>query len=330
MSGPAGELVARAKGAGKLILFGEHSVVYGERAVAIPLSSGLTATAYRLPVGVKPRLSLPSLKLLICEEPPPAGPSVVERLWRVWQLSWGFAQTCALRRGLGYAEPPPVEVIVEGPLPFKVGLGSSAALGLALLQVCGRCVGVDMSGEELSEGAWLTEEVFHDQPSGLDHSVALSRSGLCFQRSEKGLCTTPLALGGPLHLVICWTPRQGGTAEAVRAVRELFAREPTRRAELARLGALCLQAEAHLAAPSSLERLRSLAQLMDEAHQALSSLGVSTPALELLRAKLHAQGALGSKLTGAGFGGAVFGLFSERDVALKAAESLGGLSVTVN
>ena len=329
MSAPSGACIAQAEGAGKLILFGEHSVVYGERAIAVPLTRGLTARAQLQREGALAELLIPSFGLRLSEPPDQGAPAMIERLWRVWSICWRFAEACRARRGWVALDRPSVSVTVTGPLPFKVGLGSSAALGLALLEVCGRCVGVNLSQDELSEGAWLTEEVFHDQPSGLDHTVALSSAGLCFQRVEGHLSLAELTMGGPLYLTVCWTPRQGGTADAVRAVRELLARAPARHESIRRLGVITQTAEGHLSLAPSEARLTALAQLVDEAHEALSELEVSSPEIERLRASLKAQGALGAKLTGAGFGGAVFGLFSSQVEAESAAVALDGLSITL-
>lgn len=329
MSALSGACIAQAESAGKLILFGEHSVVYGERAIAVPLARGLTARAHLQREGAPAELLIPSLGLRLSEPPDQGAPAVIERLWSVWSICWRFAEECRARRGLTALDRPSVCVSVDGPLPFKVGLGSSAALGLALLEVCGRCLEVSLSQQELSEGAWLTEEVFHDQPSGLDHTVALSPSGLSFQRAEGRLDMAPLAIGGPLHLTVCWTPRRGGTADAVRAVRELLAQAPARHELIKRLGVISQTAERHLASVASRARLSALAQLIDEAHEALSDLGVSTRPIEGLRAELKARGALGAKLTGAGFGGAVFGLFSSKEEAESTAVALDGLWITL-
>lgn len=321
-------MIAQAEGSGKLILFGEHSVVYGEQALAIPLARGLKATAYALATGQASQLSIPSLSLVLKSEPSASSSIIMIRLWRVWSICWLYAEQGLKRRGLPILPRPLVDIILEGPLPFKVGLGSSAALGIALLQVCARCLGINLDQVELNEGAWLTEEVFHGKPSGLDHTVALSSSGICFQRIPEGLKIHQIQIQAPLHIVICWTPRQGGTADAVRAVQTILERDPSKKQALSRLGMLCKKAEIQLGL-ASIDRDYMLASLMEEAHQALCELGVSTPALEALRTQLKQQGALGTKLTGAGFGGSVFGLFTSKLTANEVARKLKGLAITL-
>jgi mevalonate kinase len=111
----------------------------------------------------------------------------------------------------------------------------------------------------------------------------------------------------------------------VGAVRALLERSPERHRHIKRLGEHALKAEELLSAQHP--QLNKLGELINDAHDDLAHLGVSTPQLERLRAELRARGALGAKLTGAGFGGAVFGLFEGAAEAEVAARELKGLSV---
>jgi len=190
-----------------------------------------------------------------------------------------------------------------------VGLGSSAALALCLLRAAGRACGRPLTDEELDEGAWELERLFHGTPSGLDHTVSLRGGALLFRRPPPPAAPTyaPVALGAPLHLRVLHTPRAGDTAAAVGAVRAWAAAHPAESARrFERMGALAEEGAAALRAGDA----RALGALMGEAHAHLAALGVSTPALEGLRAALLASGALGAKLTGAGLGGAVVGVFA--------------------
>ena len=214
-------------------------------------------------------------------------------------------------------------------------------------------MGYELTDEELDEGAWALERVFHGAPSGLDHTTSLRGGVLRFEPQLSTSSTspttsarfTPLTLTLPLYLVVCWVPREGGTAEAVAHVRRLIRgdgegegegcehEKRAAKAQLKRLGALTNSAEHCLTeespqAPAQQDtkaRLIKLAGVFDEAHETLAALGVSTPKLEELSAQLKAQGALGVKLTGAGFGGAVFGVFESAEQGRAAAERLGGL-----
>jgi mevalonate kinase len=293
--------------AGKLILFGEHSVVYGHPALACALPGGL-----RLRLGAEegrgePTLHVPALNLTLTPRPAPpeAGEGVTEKLAHALWLAWERAER------LAPASRPPRQrraLTLTGELPFKVGLGSSAALSLCLLRAAGVACGRGLTEEELDEGAWELERLFHATPSGLDHTVSLRGGALLFHRPPPPSAPVyeRVSLGAPLSLRVLYTPREGDTAVAVGRVREWARAHPSessRRFE--RMGALAVEGAAALRAGDA----RGVGELMGEAHSHLVALGVSTPALEGLREVLLGAGALGVKLTGAGLGGAVVGVF---------------------
>jgi len=199
--------------------------------------------------------------------------------------------------------------VVEGAIPAGSGLGSSAALSVAMVRGVYRFFGETISEDDVVESALTLERVFHGNPSGVDHNV-IARGGLLwFQRHESGPPTvTPIASPRPLRVVLALSGRHAGTASAVEALRARMRRHPAAYAHIfAGIGALVDDAARCLREG----QLANLGTLMDLNQGYLNALGVSTPRIEALCVVARANGALGAKLTGAGGGGAMVALIDD-------------------
>lgn len=296
MSSRKGEHDAVGAGAapGKVILLGEHAVVYGRPAIAATLGRGLGATAEADENG--PVLHIPhwgqrGLHLRVDRHQ--TGFEVMER-------AFAAALDCM---GLAGAR---VSVTVDGELPPGVGLGSSAAFAVAVLRALASYKGTPFGREgpsfdALIEAAAAVERIFHGTPSGLDHSV-IARGGCLWFECRDALTLRPLALARPIPVVIGWTPRAGVTREVVARLR---ARRDTHPELYERLfdgiGELVDVGERALAAGD----LDLLGTLFDLNHGYLNACGVSTPAIERMLEIGRRSGAAGAKMTGAGCGGAI-------------------------
>jgi len=313
MTSPENEHTLSAWGSGKLILFGEHAVVYGHPAVAVALPQGLKVQLKVHVDGENPGITCDVARSeqghhirLGDTERMMLNQALIQAL--VWVQTQGLSLTRSYR------------LSIEGSLPFKVGLGSSAAIAVATLRVLAKCAGhPPWSEEELFEGAMEMERVFHVKPSGLDHQVSIVGGALCYQRLQERAHCTQLKIAQPLAMALTWVPRQGSTADAVRGVAE---RREQHRAQFDRLfveiGQLAQQGLI------ALERgqLTKLGELLNQNHHYLQQLGVSTPRLDMLCQHLRNQGALGAKMSGAGHGGVCLGVFPTLQSAQEAAESL--------
>jgi mevalonate kinase len=259
----------RGRGRGKVILLGEHAVVYGHAALAAGLGIGVTVEAT---AAAADALAIPA---------------------------WGVAApisaaVAAVKAALGVTAP--VRLHADAEVPARAGLGSSAALAVALTRALAALNGRALDDAEVERIADRAERVFHDNPSGVDVALA-ARGG--FGRFRRGVGLEPIA-APPLRLAIGLSGEPRSTAAMVNRVRDLGARgQPI----LAALGALASAGAAALAAG----RPADLAPLFDEAQRHLAALEISTPALDRLCALARAAGA-GAKLTGAGGGGAVIAL----------------------
>lgn len=269
------------RGHGKLILAGEHAVVYGYPALAVAIDRGVAACITPI------------------DGPTRAGPGT----------PCDTRLSAALVAALG---PRGFHVQLTSDLPLGRGMGSSAAIGVALVRARAAAEGRALSLDEVYERAFAIERIFHGTPSGLDHAVS-SRGGLL--RYRKGPPPAFETMPCPdLTLVVLDSGTAGNTKEMVDRVR----RERGRLAGvLAEIGGLVEEVERALHDP---ERL---GPLLTQNHRLLRRLGVSTPRLDELVELALTRGALGAKLAGAGGGGVVLALAPDADGLVRAAAAAG-------
>jgi mevalonate kinase len=275
----------RGAGAGKVILLGEHAVVYGVPAIAAGLDRGAQASA---------RVSETASTLQIGGRLVHADGDAQD------ELAKAFAALLA-------AHPLPAAVAVEASceLPPGGGLGSSAALGVAIARALESLEETpDAAHVAARAAAW--ESVFHGNPSGIDATAAL-RGGCFVYRRDEG--ARPLQLAAELWLCIGKSGPGASTRGMVESVARLFARRPeTQKSTLEAILALVKNAELALEAGD----LTGLGRLMDLNQMLLAGLMVSTEEIERMCVLARENGALGAKLTGAGGGGAVVALCASK------------------
>jgi mevalonate kinase len=274
---------------GKLILLGEHAVVYGVPAIAVGISRGARAKAS--PIGEGPsRLRVTGWEMAVSEDPRGAA------------LARAFSALLEVARS---NEPslPPIAVEVEAELPPGGGLGCSAAMGVAIA----RAVGRRPSEHAVQARAMAWERIFHGNPSGIDAAVAARGGCVFFRKGEPDSSDSieAVRIRGPLHLCVGSTGTASSTKAMVDAVARLRARRPEVVAKIFE-GIRSLVANGRLAIEAG-DRF-ALGRLIDLNQMVLSGLFVSTPDIERLCELARRSGALGAKLTGAGGGGCVVAL----------------------
>ena len=276
-------------GYGKAILLGEHAVVYGRHAIAVPLP--LTTRAVVDDAGKGVELLIPRWGVEYQLAKPPEQRRSFERAAGVILDRLGLTS-----RNLR------IEVFPD--VPRGMGLGGSAAIAVAIVRALDRHFGLKLTDAQVNELAYLSEEIAHGSPSGIDNTLATYGKPLVYRRGTPPL-VEPLVLRAPLHLVIGMTPAEGLTAKTVGHVREARERNPRLYEKIFDdIDALVLQSVAALRD----NNLAALGEFMNVCQGLLNALQVSTPELERLIGVARNAGALGAKLTGGGGGGAMLAL----------------------
>ncbi len=275
--------MARARG--KVILLGEHAVVYGVPALAAGIERGAQAIAR------------------------PAESSLI----RLGDRSVAAGDDTEIGRAftalLGALSAPTLELDITLELPPGCGLGASAAIAVAAARAVIELEDPAPPGRESPEraarvlaAAHAWESVFHGNPSGVDAAAAAAGGCIAFTRGEP---PKPVELGVPLELAIAVAGPPASTKLMVEGVARLRERRPEV-VNKALEGIRSLVSNARLAIEAG--DLSALGKLMDLNQMLLSGLFLSTEDIERACKLARDAGALGAKLTGSGGGGCVIAL----------------------
>lgn len=274
---------------GKVILFGEHAVVYGEPAIAVPIHSRRATVRVRY-------------------EPPGTGLRVAaEDLDQTIQLTDEHPLSLILRRTLETldAAPPDITLVLTSTIPIASGLGSGAAVSAALARALSAALGAPLPNAQLNDLVYEVEKVHHGTPSGIDNTVVVYGEPVYFVR---GSTPQRFQIGAPFALAVADTGIASPTHRAVADVRRLHEEGPAYWAQIfAQTGAIVEAARAHIAAGE----IAALGPLMNRNHALLQMMTVSCPELDALVEAAREAGAPGAKLSGGGRGGNMIALVTE-------------------
>jgi mevalonate kinase len=284
-------LKAYAYAPGKIIICGEHFVVYGATALAAAINRGTTAeaepspttTIYSKDFGIQADLSTNTI------------PEKLKPL---------AAAITAVKEHLG--EKRGVRLTIRSDLPPGSGLGSSSSSAVAAVAASALALGHRLPLEDVIKLAMSAERIVHKNPSGIDVQVS-ARGGLLL--FTKGSQPEPVELKKEVKFVIASTGVERDTGEMVERVRVWREQNPSLFNSLVEsatvLSRCCAEA-------LSLGDLKRVGAILNFFHTTLSWLGVSIKEIEqIVKAALSTPAALGAKLTGAGGGGSVIILCSE-------------------
>jgi mevalonate kinase len=288
-------------GYGKIILLGEHAVVYGYPALAAALDRGVLVAPVPTPAGGSLRLDLRGWNLVVAaDDEHPVARSLA-----------------AIADALGVGRPP-LSLVGDAQLPPGAGLGSSAALAVAIARALLTHGKRPIDAATLTRAAGASETLVHGKPSGVDVALAIAGGVGVFRRAT-GLA--PLGNVPPLRVLV----GPSGAPRSTAAMIDRVAEATGSRADDPRLRELGGLTDAGTAALLAAD-LPALGAAMNRAHALLANLGVSTLQLDALCDAARAAGAHGAKLTGAGGGGAVIAIAArDREQAVLAAWKQAGV-----
>lgn len=299
-----------AVGHGKVILFGEHGVVHGVPALAAAVEGGAVVEFTK--VDGPTRLHIEPWGVDVQVADAYDGPERSEPLYRALCVARGM-----------YDDDLELRLDAVMNLPGGAGMGSSAALGVAVLRAMDQARGLERSVDEMIERSLEWERVFHGNPSGVDNAMAASGGLAVYRRGEP---IEPVELRGTLRLVVANSGESSSTKEMVASVGRQYEGEPERVGKIfAGMASIVQNARIALASGD----WKSLGQLMTLNQALLNSLMLSTGTIEEMIETAKDAGSLGGKVTGAGGGGCMIALAADEDGQKRVAEALRGMGKDV-
>jgi len=301
----------KASAPGKIILFGEHAVVYGRPALAVPVTQVHAEVEIAGSDSTGIWIHTPDINLHAELNSLPSDHPIAAVVHNFLFLSRTFASPSG-RGARGEGRLPHFNIRITSTIPVASGLGSGAAVTVALVRALSSYLNYPMSDEEINAFAYDIEKLHHGTPSGIDNTVVTYAKPVYFVKNQ------PIELfkvGAPFTIVIGDTGIPAPTKESVADVRKHWeADKEMWESVFDEVGKISSEAR------DSIERgkTRELGELMNQNHALLQEMTVSSPELDRLVEAARKAGAIGSKLSGGGRGGNM--------IALVEAENAGEVS----
>ncbi len=279
----------KASAPGKIILFGEHAVVYGRPALAVPV----TQVHVDAEVSDSPRAGIwihaPIIDLHAELNSLPPDHAIASVILKVIQR-------------FGISPSPNLDISISSTIPVAAGLGSGAAVSVALIRALSASLSRPMTDDEVNALTYEIEKIHHGTPSGIDNTVITYGKPVYFMKDRP---VETFKTGNPFTIVIGDTGIAAPTKESVGDVRRLWIRDQfnlenifNEIAQIALIGRRSIESG----------RTEMLGELMDHNHEYLQELTVSSPELDSLVEAARKAGALGAKMSGGGRGGNMIAL----------------------
>jgi mevalonate kinase len=274
---------------GKIILFGEHAVVYGRPALAVPV----TQVHAEVDVSDSARpgiwIDAPAVDLHAELNTLPSDHPIASVIHNLFFL-------------LRVSPFPNLDIKISSSIPVASGLGSGAAVTVALTRAVTAQLNLSMTNEEVNAFTYEIEKLYHGTPSGIDNTVVTYARPVYF---VKGQPIEIFKVGKPFTILIADTGISAPTKESVGDVRRLWEADKTKwQPVFDRIGEIARNAKASVESG----QWEALGELMNENHALLQTLTVSAPELDRLVEAARGAGALGAKLSGGGRGGNMIAL----------------------
>jgi mevalonate kinase len=281
--------IVKASAPGKIILFGEHAVVYGRPALAVPV----TQVHADIEVSDSSRpgiwIDTPDINIHAELNTLPSDHPIASVIHNFLFLS-------------RVSPFPNLEIKITSTIPVASGLGSGAAVTVALVRALSSHLNHSMTDEEINAFAYEIEKLHHGTPSGIDNTVVTYAKPIYF---IKGQPIETFKVGQPFTIVIGDTGISAPTKESVADVRRLWMNDKSRwESMFDKIGEISFTARRAIEAGRS----EILGELMNENHILLQKLTVSSPELDRFVEAARNAGAIGAKLSGGGRGGNMIAL----------------------
>ncbi|EMF0269110.1 mevalonate kinase [Enterococcus hirae] len=286
---------------GKIILMGEHAVVYGEPAIAFPFQATKVVASLDEHITSSADQLVSSYYTGTLRDAP-------HSLKNIKQLVFNLKKELQIE--------PSLELTIHSTIPAERGMGSSAAVATAVTRAFYDYLEQPLSREQLLTNVQISEKIAHGNPSGIDAAATSSLEPIYF---VKGHPFDYFSLNIDAFLIVADTGIKGQTRAVVKDVAHLFEKDQQKVGQkIQQLGYLTRQAKKAIVKNNP----EYLAQAMNEAQLILKNLTISNDFLDVLIETARDSGALGAKLTGGGRGGCMIALAQTKTKAQEISEAL--------
>jgi mevalonate kinase len=300
-----------ASAPGKIILFGEHAVVYGRPAIAVPVRQVEAKAIVAASPGKSSRIEAPGINLETnLEDLPDEHPLALA--------------VQAVQEKLGFGSLPAFRLKIVSTIPIASGLGSGAAVSVAIARAVSTFSGHPLSEDQISAVAFRVDQLYHGTPSGIDNTVITYEQPVMYTRGQP---FERLVVAQPFSIVIGNTGISASTSAVVSDLRRRWIESPAAyEARFNRIGAIAREARRLI----EIGRPEEMGPLMNSNHALLRELDVSCQELDHLVDTALKAGALGAKMSGGGRGGNMIALVrSEKAEGVALALEQAGATRTI-
>jgi mevalonate kinase len=309
---------------GKIILFGEHAVVYGRPALAIPVTQVHADVEILDSDSSGIWIHAPDVDLHAELNTLPANHPIASVIHNFLFLSRVPHTQPLPQRGRG-ARFSNLNIKITSTIPVASGLGSGAAVTVALIRALSSHLNHPMTDEQINAFAYEIEKLHHGTPSGIDNTVVTYARPVYF---VKGQPIETFRVGQPFTIVIGNTGIPAPTRESVGDVRRLWEADKVKwESVFDQVGEIAKKARATI----EKGKIDELGKLMDQNHALLQEMTISSPELDRLVSAARQAGALGAKLSGGGRGGNMIALVEpeKADAVAKSLKNAGAKNTII-